>query len=152
MIEMIETKIGCISTQVVARGDERDAAQTIAVQCLTYPVGSGSSPPASPATSAGNDFAAPGGRPLWQLSLSFHEPGKSMPVPVLRWSATKWRKAEALRDRTMRDVGIGEWAIEDMSHLLGDRAVCVHYRRLLRIDEINRMAPTNAVRQRPERG
>jgi hypothetical protein len=56
---------------------------------------------------------------------------------VLRWSPIKWRKAEALRDRIMRELGIGEWHVEDMSNVLGDRAVGVHYRRPLRIDEIN---------------
>ncbi len=76
-----------------------------------------------------------------------------MPVPVLRWSPTKWRKAEALRDRIMRNVGTDEpWVIEDMSDRLGLMAVAVHYRKPLRIDEINRMAPTNAVRSRPGRG
>jgi hypothetical protein len=50
----------------------------------------------------------------------------------------------------MRGVGTDEpWVIEEMTKQLGDRAVAVHYRRPLRIDEINRMAPTNAVRSRP---
>jgi hypothetical protein len=76
-----------------------------------------------------------------------------MPVPVLRWSPTKWRKAEALRDRIMRDVGTDEpWVVEDMTKQLGDLAVAVHYRRPLRITEINRMALTETVKARPGRG
>jgi hypothetical protein len=75
-----------------------------------------------------------------------------MPVPVLRWSPTKWRKAEALRDRIMRGVGTEEpWVAEEMTKL-GELAVTVHYRRLQRIDEINRMALTEAVKARPGRG
>ena len=72
-----------------------------------------------------------------------------MPVPVLRWSPTK---AEALRDRIMRGVGTDEpWVTEEMSRQLGEMVVAVHCRRPLRIDEINRMAPTEAVRHRPGR-
>jgi hypothetical protein len=49
-------------------------------------------------------------------------------VTVLRWSATKWRKAEALRDRIMRGVGTDEpWHVEDMSDVLGEAASCVHF-------------------------
>jgi hypothetical protein len=74
-------------------------------------------------------------------------------VPVLRWSPTKWRKAEELRDRILRGVGTDEpWVAEDLSKQFGELAVCVHYRRPLRIDEINRMAPTADVRAREGRG
>lgn len=74
-------------------------------------------------------------------------------MPVLRWSPTKWRKAEELRDRIMRNVGTDEpWVLEEMTKVLGDLAVAVHYRRPLRIDEINRMAPTDVVKSRPGRG
>lgn len=73
-------------------------------------------------------------------------------MPVLRWSPTKWRKAEALRDRIMHGVGTDEpWVTEDLSRQIGERAVAVHYRRPLRIDEIARMAQTPEVRQRPGR-
>jgi hypothetical protein len=73
-------------------------------------------------------------------------------VPVLRWSPTKWRKAEALRDRIMRGVGTEEpWVVEEMSSELGMHAISVHYRRPLRIDEIARMAPTDEVRAREGR-
>jgi hypothetical protein len=73
-------------------------------------------------------------------------------VPVLRWSPTKWRKAEALRDKIMRGVGTDEeWVTEEMSEQFGMRACAVHYRRPLRIDEIARMAPTPEVLARPGR-
>jgi hypothetical protein len=73
-------------------------------------------------------------------------------VPVLRWSPTKWRKAEALRDKIMRGVGTDEeWVVEEMSVELGMMASAVHYRRPLRIDEIARMAPTEEVRARQGR-
>ena len=73
-------------------------------------------------------------------------------MPVLRWSPTKWRKAEALRDKIMRGVGTDEeWVTEEMSEQFGMRACVVHYRRPLRIDEIARMAPTPEVLARPGR-
>jgi hypothetical protein len=53
----------------------------------------------------------------------------------------------------MRGVGTNEpWVIEEMTEQLGDLAIAVHYRRPLRIDEINRMAPTEAVKARPGQG
>jgi len=74
-------------------------------------------------------------------------------VPVLRWSPTKWRKAEALRDKIMRGVGTDEeWVVEEMSEQLGTLASAVHYRRPLRVDEVARMAPTPDVRKREGRG
>ena len=73
-------------------------------------------------------------------------------MPVLRWSPTKWRKAEVLRDKIMRGVGTDEeWVMEEMSAEFGMSACAVHYRRPLRIDEIARMAPTPEVRDRPGR-
>ena len=51
-----------------------------------------------------------------------------MPVQMLRWSATKWRKAEELRVRIMRNVDADKpWVIEDMSKPLDETAVAVHY-------------------------
>jgi hypothetical protein len=48
-----------------------------------------------------------------------------------------------MRDRVTRGVGTDEpWHVENMSRQLGDLAVAVHYRRPLRIDEVNRMAQT----------
>ncbi len=92
-----------------------------------------------------------GGRPLWHLSITLW--GRSgKPVPVLRWGATHWRKAEAARDRIMRGVGTDEpYFQEDMTGMLGESAVSVHWRRPLRIDEVSQMAPTEEVRQRPGR-
>jgi hypothetical protein len=67
-------------------------------------------------------------------------------VPVLRWSPTKLRKAEALRDRIMRGVGTDEpWVVEEHG------VIAVHYRKPLRIDEVARMAPTAEVLARPGR-
>jgi hypothetical protein len=67
-------------------------------------------------------------------------------MSVLSWSPTKWRKAEAMRDHIMRGVGTGEdWATASGN-------VAVHYRKPLRIDEINQMAPTPEVRTREGRG
>lgn len=66
-------------------------------------------------------------------------------MQVLRWSPTVHRKIEGIRDRLLRGVGTDEAIIteEGMS--------AMHYRRPLRIDEINRMAPTEEVRARPGR-
>jgi hypothetical protein len=73
-------------------------------------------------------------------------------VPVLRWSPTKWREAEAVRDRIMRGVGTDEpWVMEEHSADWGMKAVAVHYRKPLRVDEVARMAPTEEVRARPGR-
>lgn len=74
-------------------------------------------------------------------------------MPVLRWGPTKWRRAEALRDKIMRGVGTDEeWVTEEMSDELGMAVSAVHYRRPLRIDEIARMAPTPEVKAREGRG
>lgn len=71
---------------------------------------------------------------------------------MLRWSPTKWRKAEAARDRVMRGLGTDEeYIMEEMTMMLGERAVSVHWRKPLRIDEIPRMAATREVRERPGR-
>jgi hypothetical protein len=67
-------------------------------------------------------------------------------MPVLRWSRTKRRHAEAIVEKIMRGVGTDEpWVIED-------GGVAVHWRRPLRIDEVARMAPTAEVKARPGRG
>lgn len=74
------------------------------------------------------------------------------PLPLLRWSATKWRRAEALRDRLMRGIGTDEpWITEDTRDVLGDMARSVHYRRPLTLAEVAQMAPTPEVRARPGR-
>jgi hypothetical protein len=52
----------------------------------------------------------------------------------------------------MRNVGTDEaWVVEEHSAVWGERAVAVHYRRPLRIDEVARMAPTAEVLARPGR-
>lgn len=64
-----------------------------------------------------------------------------------------WRKMEALRDRLMFKIGTDEaWFLDE--EFLGDSAgsaVAAHWRKPLRIDEINQMAPTSEVRQREGR-
>jgi hypothetical protein len=63
-----------------------------------------------------------------------------------------WRKAEATRDRVMFNLGTGEpYVVEEMTSWLGERAVSVHWRRPLRVDEVAQMAPTEEVRARPGR-
>jgi hypothetical protein len=86
---------------------------------------------------------------LWQVSIVHHTP-QGGPVPLLRWSATKWRQAEAVRDRIMRGVGTDEpWIME---HFAAEGGIAVHWRRPLRLDEVNRMGPTAEVLARPGRG
>jgi hypothetical protein len=82
---------------------------------------------------------------LWQLSVCWRDEA-DRPVAVLRWSPTKWRKAEAVRDKALRGVGTDEPWIEETG------SWAVHYRRPLRIDEVNRMAPTPEVLAREGRG
>jgi hypothetical protein len=60
---------------------------------------------------------------------------------------------EVLRDQLMRGFGTEEpWFMEEMSKEIGERAVAVHWRKPLRIDEVNRLAPTAEVRDRQGRG
>lgn len=52
----------------------------------------------------------------------------------------------------MRELGTDEdYIFEDMTAVIGDRAISVHWRKPLRIDEIARMAPTSEVVSRPGR-
>lgn len=52
----------------------------------------------------------------------------------------------------MRNIGTDEpYVQEDMTGMLGERAVSVHWRRPLRIDEVSQMAPTEEVLKRPGR-
>ena len=55
------------------------------------------------------------------------------------------RKAEAIRDKIMRNIGTDEPWVEEHGR------TAVHWRRPLRIDEVNRMAPTPDVVERPGR-
>ena len=41
--------------------------------------------------------------------------------------------------------------MEEMTSVIGERAVSVHWRKPLRIDEVSRLAPTIEVRGRPGR-
>jgi hypothetical protein len=41
--------------------------------------------------------------------------------------------------------------MEHMANEIGEAAIAVHYRKPLRIDEVNQMAPTEEVRARPGR-
>ncbi len=73
-------------------------------------------------------------------------------MPVLRWSATTLRKLEAARDQIMHGAGTDErWIVEEMSGPWAAKAVAIHWRKPLRIDEINLMAPTEEVRARAGR-
>lgn len=59
---------------------------------------------------------------------------------------------EALRDRIMHGCGTEEpWFMEHMGMQYGERAIAVHWRKPLRIDEVNRMTPTAEVRERQGR-
>jgi len=52
----------------------------------------------------------------------------------------------------MRGLGTDEaYIMEEMSAWLGERAVSVHWRKPLRIDEVSRMAATDEVKTRPGR-
>lgn len=57
-----------------------------------------------------------------------------------------------MRDRLMRGLGTDEaYIMEEMSAMLGERAISVHWRKPLRIDEVSQMAPTREVMDRPGR-
>jgi hypothetical protein len=63
-----------------------------------------------------------------------------------------WRKAEAARDNQTLGLGTTEpWFTEELTQDFGSAAVAVHWRKPLRIDEVNRLAPTPEVRARPGR-
>ena len=60
------------------------------------------------------------------------------------------RRIEALRDRIMHGLGTSEpWHTEHMGEVAGMRAIAMHFRRPLRIDEVNRLEPTPEVIARP---
>jgi len=72
---------------------------------------------------------------------------------VLRWSATVWRRMEKLRDQLLRGVGTDEpWFLdEEFLHDYLNSARAAHWRKPLRIDEVNRLAPTPEVKARTGR-
>jgi hypothetical protein len=55
------------------------------------------------------------------------------------------RKLEAARDFIMRGIGTDEPWVEELG------MTAIHWRRPLRVDEINRMAPTPDVKRREGR-
>jgi len=55
------------------------------------------------------------------------------------------RNIEAIRDRIFRSVGTDEPLIEERGRM------AMHWRKPLSVEEINRMAPTAEVRERPGR-
>ena len=68
------------------------------------------------------------------------------PLPIILAAA------EVMRDRIMRGIGAEEpWIMEEHSGQFGAAAIAVHYRRPLRLDEVNRMGPTPDVVARPGR-
>jgi hypothetical protein len=92
------------------------------------------------------------GRPLWQLSIALHGHTPGPPVPVLRWSPNARRKIEAARDALFRQIGTDEPLYEEsMVDVWGPDARTVSWRKPLRIEEVNQMAPTPDVRERKGR-
>lgn len=89
------------------------------------------------------------GRPLWQLSLCWQ--GRGGPLTLLRWSATRWRKMEALRDRVFFSIGSSEAVIPVEGEEKAMLKVTMQWRKPLSFGEITRMAPTAEVRARPGR-
>jgi hypothetical protein len=65
-----------------------------------------------------------------------------------------WRKMEALRDRIMFGIGTAEpWYRDDeLLAKYGIAIVSVNWRKPLRFEEVNRMAPTSEVLARKGRG
>lgn len=68
-------------------------------------------------------------------------------MPLLRWSATARRKIDHTKDTIMRGIGTDEPWIEEPT----PSALALTWRKPLRIDEINQMAPAAEVRARPGR-
>ena len=85
------------------------------------------------------------------MSLAAHD--AEGPLKVLRWSATRWRHMERIRDRLMFGCGTDELWFFD-AEFYGNakaHAVAAHWRKPLRIDEVNLMAPTREAVARPGR-
>jgi hypothetical protein len=80
--------------------------------------------------------------------LSVHS--ATRPVPVLRWSPTTRRRVEAVRDRIMTMCGTSEALIPvgGDEFPLGHQPVTLQWRKPLSIPEVNRLAPTQEVRER----
>lgn len=69
-------------------------------------------------------------------------------MPVLRWSPRLYRMVEEARDRIMRGVGTDEPLMQAIGE--GNTST-LQWRKPLRIDEVNRMAPTPEVLERKGR-
>jgi len=81
-----------------------------------------------------------GGRPLWHLSLA------AQPLaPVSRWDRHTRRRIDAIRDSIMSRIGTNEQLIEEVG------STAMHWRKPLAITEVNQLAPTAEVLQRPGR-
>jgi hypothetical protein len=90
-----------------------------------------------------------GGRPLWQLSIAVHD--ARAPVPVLRWSPTDHRRAEAARDRIFAMCGTDEPPIAPEGEEAALLRVTRQWRKPLSMAEVAQLAPTPEVRTRPGR-
>jgi hypothetical protein len=74
-------------------------------------------------------------------------------IPALRWSATRWRAMEKIRDQIMFNTGTDEpWYLDKEFLTDFPNARSANWRKPLRIDEVNQMAPTPEVRARQGRG
>lgn len=86
------------------------------------------------------------------MSLAAHT--SEGPLPVLRWSPTRRRRMERVRDRILFGLGadapLFEEVLPDDLALarFGHLPISVSWRRPLSLLEVNQMAPTAEVRQR----
>ena len=83
------------------------------------------------------------------LSLCWQ--GEKGPLSVLRWSPTRRRKIEALRDRILFGLGSSEPVIPVSGEEQAMLQVSMQWRKPLSLVEINQMADTPAVRRREGR-
>lgn len=83
------------------------------------------------------------------MSLCWQEDRK--PVSVLRWSPTRWRKMEALRDRVLFGLGSPEPVIPIDGEERAMTLVTMQWRKPLSIEEVAQLAPTPEVRAREGR-
>lgn len=85
-----------------------------------------------------------GGRPLWHLSLVLWR--NRQPARLSSLDGRDIRRLEAMRDQIMRGIGTDEPWVEEPGH------IAINWRRPLRIEEINQLAPRDRfVRERPGR-
>ena len=85
------------------------------------------------------------------MSIALLRPDGS-PVQVSSWSQNARRKIEHARDLIFRQIGTDEPLIEENAQSSLNRPiVSVNWRKPLRIEEVNQMAQTPEVKQRPGR-